>query len=48
LQVFASGHNTEWGLLMAASTMVVAPVIVIFFLAQKSFVRGITMTGMKA
>lgn len=47
LQVFVQNHRTEWGLLMAASTMMVAPIIVLFFFAQKQFVQGITLTGMK-
>ena len=32
---------------MAASTMMVAPVMLVFFLAQKHFVQGITMSGIK-
>ncbi len=47
LQVFVLNHSTEWGLLMAASTMMVAPIIILFFFAQKQFVQGITLTGMK-
>jgi multiple sugar transport system permease protein len=47
LQVFVTQHTTEWGLLMAASTMMVTPVILIFFFAQKQFVQGIMLTGMK-
>ena len=47
LQVFVRDHGSEWGMLMAASTMMIAPVIVIFFFAQKSFIQGITMTGIK-
>ena len=47
LQVFQKVHNTKWGLLMAASTLAVMPVIVIFFFAQKQFIQGITMTGLK-
>ncbi len=48
LQQFKAQHGgTEWALLMAASTVVVLPVIIIFFLAQKTFVQGITMTGIK-
>ncbi len=47
LQVFVSNHGSEWGMLMAASTMMVLPVIVLFFFAQKSFIQGITMTGIK-
>ena len=48
LQAYQSQHGgTQWPLLMAASTIVVAPVIVMFFLAQKTFIQGITVTGMK-
>ena len=47
LRVFVEAHRAEWGLMMAASTMMVMPVIVIFFLAQKHFVQGITLTGIK-
>lgn len=37
----------EWGFVMAAATLAIAPLVIIFFLAQKSFVQGITMTGLK-
>lgn len=47
LRVFVEAHRTEWGMMMAASTMMVLPVIIIFFLAQKHFVQGITLTGIK-
>ena len=48
LQQFKAQHGgTEWALLMASTTMVVLPVILIFFFAQKTFVQGITMTGIK-
>jgi len=47
LQAFVQYHKAEWGMLMAASTMMVAPVILIFFFAQKNFVQGITLTGIK-
>jgi multiple sugar transport system permease protein len=47
LQVFVSQHRTDWGLLMAASSMMVAPIIVLFFFAQKQFVQGITLSGLK-
>ncbi|MHB0855934.1 MAG: carbohydrate ABC transporter permease [Anaerolineae bacterium] len=47
LQVFTREHSAEWGMLMAASTMMVAPIIILFFVAQKNFVQGITMTGIK-
>jgi len=47
LQVFVQNHRAEWGMLMAASTMMVMPVILLFFFAQKHFVQGITLTGLK-
>jgi multiple sugar transport system permease protein len=34
-------------LLMAASVLATAPIIIIFFMAQKYFVRGIAMSGLK-
>ena len=39
--------GSGWELVMAAGTMVVAPVLLAFFLLQRQFVRGITMTGLK-
>lgn len=47
LQAFVQYHRAEWGMLMAASTMMVLPVILLFFFAQKNFVQGITLTGIK-
>jgi multiple sugar transport system permease protein len=32
---------------MAASLVVTLPMVVIFFLAQRQFIEGITMTGLK-
>ncbi len=32
---------------MAASTLVVIPVIIVFFLARRTFIQGITPTGVK-
>lgn len=39
--------GVEWPLLMAASAVVVAPVILLFFLAQKTFIQGVATTGSK-
>lgn len=39
------GHAAHLG--MAASVMALAPVVIVFFLAQRHFVQGITLTGMK-
>lgn len=48
LQVFQASHGgTSWNLLMAASLLILSPVIILFFLAQKTFIQGIATTGMK-
>jgi multiple sugar transport system permease protein len=48
LQFFQSQHGgTEWHYLMAASTIVAIPIIVLFFFTQRSFIEGISMTGLK-
>lgn len=39
-------YQTNWNYLMAASTFMTLPVIIIFFLAQRHFIRGITTTGL--
>lgn len=38
--------GSEWHLLMAASALLVMPIIVLFFFAQKTFIQGISTTGM--
>jgi len=48
LQFFQSQHGgTMWNHLMAASTLVILPVILLFFFTQKTFIQGITFTGLK-
>ncbi len=48
LQNFQSkAGGTSWHLLMAASTLVVLPVVLLFFLAQRTFIEGIATTGTK-
>lgn len=48
LQFFQSQHGgTEWHYLMAASTLVALPIIVLYFFTQKTFIEGISMTGVK-
>jgi multiple sugar transport system permease protein len=48
LQFFQSQQGgTEWHYLMAASTLVALPIIVLFFFTQKTFIEGISMTGIK-
>lgn len=48
LQNFQSAFGgTEWHWLMAGSTLALLPVVVLFFLTQRTFVRGISTTGLK-
>lgn len=47
LQKFVSQHGAEWGQLMAASTLMVLPIVILFFLAQRAFIGGIVLTGSK-
>lgn len=48
LQSMLSQYTSDWHLLMAAASLVMAPLIILFFLAQKSFIEGLTMGGIKA
>ncbi len=47
LQEFQSMRQPEPQLLMAASTIMVVPIIVVFFFAQRTFIQGIALTGLK-
>ncbi|MGW7686766.1 carbohydrate ABC transporter permease [Kribbella sp. NPDC054772] len=46
LQVFQDTNGTQWNLLLMAATVTTIPLIVLFFLTQRWFVRGITMSGL--
>ncbi|MFI5707468.1 carbohydrate ABC transporter permease [Kribbella sp. NPDC051620] len=46
LQVFQDTNGTQWNLLLMAATITTVPLIVLFFLTQRWFVRGITMSGL--
>ena len=46
LRGFRGLYNTEWNLMMAASTAMIAPLLVLFFFAQRYFVSGIQMSGL--
>ena len=48
LAEFTGLYTSQWHLLMAAATVVITPVLVLFFIAQRYFIEGITLTGMKA
>ncbi len=48
LSIYAIGENkSDYGLLMAGSVAIIVPVLVVFLVLQKHFVRGIAMTGIK-
>ncbi|HET7027501.1 MAG TPA: carbohydrate ABC transporter permease [Candidatus Limnocylindrales bacterium] len=47
VQTFQSAHKTDWPLSMAASVVIAAPLVVIYFFAQRKFIEGITLTGIK-
>jgi multiple sugar transport system permease protein len=47
LSQFRTIYQVEWNLTMAATLLFMAPVIVLFFLAQRAFVEGVTLTGVK-
>jgi multiple sugar transport system permease protein len=38
---------TQWHYLMAASTAVIVPTLAVFLLAQRYFIQGIALTGLK-
>jgi len=44
---YRSQYGAEWGLLMAASVLITLPIVLLFFFLQKTFVQGITLTGIK-
>ena len=43
---FLQEHGAEWTLLMAASVIATLPLVVLFFLAQRTFIQGIVTTGL--
>jgi len=48
LQQFMSSYGGEWAQLMAGACIFTIPVIILFFLAQRTFIQGIATTGGKA
>jgi multiple sugar transport system permease protein len=45
--MFSSQYGSFWGQLMAVSTVMTAPILLLFFFTQRTFIQGITMTGIK-
>lgn len=48
LNQFIGGYNSQWELMMAAATIVILPSLVLYLFAQKYFIEGIAMTGIKS
>lgn len=47
LAMFKSEYLVQWNLMMTASTLMLLPIVILFFFAQRHFVRGIVMSGLK-
>jgi multiple sugar transport system permease protein len=47
LNFFRGSFQVQWSYLMAASLVIMLPVVLVFFLAQRLFIQGIAMTGVK-
>lgn len=47
LQAFQGRHNSQWHLMMAAATLMTIPMVFVFMIAQKTFVKGISVGGVK-
>ncbi|HEU5013526.1 MAG TPA: carbohydrate ABC transporter permease [Roseiflexaceae bacterium] len=47
LYQYSSQYGREWGLLMSAAVLITLPPIITFFFTQRTFVQGVTLTGIK-
>ena len=47
LSFFNGQYGTQWGMLMAAAILVVSPILLLFIVAQKYFIQGIVVSGVK-
>jgi multiple sugar transport system permease protein len=47
LSLFTDEAGTSWNLLMSATVMATVPLLIVFFFAQRQFIEGVTMTGLK-
>ncbi len=47
LASFRTLHHVQWNLVSAATILTMVPVVVLFFFAQRAFVQGVTLTGVK-
>lgn len=47
LKMFQNQYGAQWQLMMAASSLAMLPTLVLFFLTQRTFIKGIALTGIK-
>jgi ABC-type glycerol-3-phosphate transport system permease component len=47
INFFKGQYTSDWNMLMAASLVMMLPLVILFFAAQKAFIEGITLTGVK-
>lgn len=47
LQQFQGMYNAQWHLMMAAATMTVVPMVILYLIGQKYFIEGIATSGLK-
>jgi multiple sugar transport system permease protein len=47
LSMFHSQYGSHWGEMMAVTTVMTLPIVVLFFFTQRTFIQGITLTGIK-
>jgi ABC-type glycerol-3-phosphate transport system permease component len=47
LRTFQGQYDTDYHLLMAAAFVVMLPILLVFFFAQKYFIQGVVFTGVK-
>lgn len=48
LESFKGAHDANWNLTMAVTALVMLPVVAVFFFAQRAFIEGVTLTGVRA
>ena len=47
LQTFTTMYGTDYNLMMAASTIVLLPILIVFFFGQRYFIEGVATSGLK-
>lgn len=47
LAMFSSQYGSFWGQMMAVSVVMIIPILALFFFTQRTFIQGITMSGLK-